>query len=146
VTAKAANSNTAQTAPIAPPPFPDLRTAATVVAIPRSSQPRPQNGGENAGQSERDETLASVTLQRETATFTVPVSEAVIPDSLKAALTGSDRPWARGFGAWQKTEAAAAEPIREDDLPGDAAPHAGQDQLSAEDRAFIRRIAPPAAE
>ena len=145
VAAKAANSNTAQTAPIAPP-FPDLRATATVVAIPRPSQPRPQNGVEYAGQSERDETLASVTLQRETATFTVPVSEAVIPDSLKAALTGSERPWARAFAARQKIETAETGPAREDGLAGDDAPHAGQDQLSAEDRAFIRRIAPPAAE
>ena len=146
VAARAANSNTAQTAPIAPPPFPELRATATVVAIPRAAQPRPQNSGENAGQSERDETLASVTLQRETATFTVPVSEAVIPDSLKSALTGSDRPWARAFAARQKTETSGAESILEAGPASDDAPQAGQDQLSADDKAFIRRIAPPAAE
>ncbi|CCB63300.1 MULTISPECIES: hypothetical protein [unclassified Hyphomicrobium] len=124
VTVKAANSNTSRATPSEPPPLPEPRPA-TVVTIPRSVEPR-----------------ASVTLQRETATFSVPVSEAVMPDSLKAAM--------RAFDAQRHVISADAD----DEQPVGPTPqnhgrivafHA-EDQLSDDDRAFIRRIAPPAAE
>ncbi len=91
-------------------------------------------------------TLASVTLQRETATFTVPVSEAVIPASLKAAFSDSERSWTRVHDQRQEPEAIEAEPMQAVDLADENRPHAEQDQLSPADWALIRRIAPPAAE
>lgn len=124
VTVKAANSNTSRTVPAVPPPLPEPRPA-TVVTIPRAAEPR-----------------ASVTLQRETATFSVPVSEAVMPDSLKAAMRAFD------------TQRHVVSAHTDDDQPDRVIPsnpshivalHA-EDQLSDDDRAFIRRIAPPAAE
>jgi hypothetical protein len=87
--------------------------------------------------------MARVTLQRETATFTVPVSEAAIPDSLKVALAGADQNWANVVRRRQPI----VPPVREPASAGhEPPPRLPEDQLSAEDRAFIRRIAPPAAE
>ena len=77
-TSNAANSNTARTAPIVPPPS---RSTATVVAMPRAQHYAQANN--ETSQPARDPALARVTLQRETATFTVPVSEAAIPDFSK---------------------------------------------------------------
>lgn len=124
VTVNAANSNTSRATPSEPPPLPEPRPA-TVVTIPRSVEPR-----------------ASVTLQRETATFSVPVSEAVMPDSLKAAMHAFDK------------QRQVVLTDADDDQPDRATPpnHGrivafhSEDQLSDDDRAFIRRIAPPAAE
>jgi hypothetical protein len=91
--------------------------------------------------------MARVTLQRETATFTVPVSEAAIPDSLKVALAGADQNGANVVRRRQPVDVIDVLPVRE---PAPASqeppPRLPEDQLSAEDRAFIRRIAPPAAE
>ncbi|WP_291167873.1 hypothetical protein [Hyphomicrobium sp.] len=139
VTVKAANSNTIQTAPIAPPPLPDFRHA-TVVTIPRAHQPRNEKP---ADASTPAEPRASVTLQRETATFSVPVSEAVMPPSLEAAMSSFD-------GRWIEVESENSGPAS-----GNALPHLDEEQLhgpaeeiqlSEGDRALIRRIAPPAAE
>ncbi|HEY8194052.1 MAG TPA: hypothetical protein VIF13_03300 [Hyphomicrobium sp.] len=141
VTVKAANSNTAEAAPIPPPPTSEVRPA-TVVTIPRGPQSRHQPSTEAA----RNETLASVTLQRETATFTVPVSEAVIPASLKAAFSDSERPWTRVHDQRQEPEAIEAEPTQAVEFANKNRPHAEQDRLSPADWALIRRIAPPAAE
>jgi hypothetical protein len=139
VTVKAANSNTIQTAPIAPPPLPDFRQA-TVVTIPRAPQPR---GEKSADGPNPAEPRASVTLQRETATFSVPVSEAVMPASLEAAMRRFD-------GRWTEVESENNDPagsnsvarLDDEQLPGPAE----EIQLSEGDRALIRRIAPPAAE
>ena len=141
-TVKAANSNTARTAPIVPPP--SRNTTATVVPMPRAQHSAQANDDTNS-QSVRDPAMARVTLQRETATFTVPVSEAAIPDSLKVALAGADQNWANVVRRRHRRHRLL--PVRE---PASASheppPRLPEDQLSAEDRAFIRRIAPPAAE
>ncbi|HML30184.1 MAG TPA: hypothetical protein PKE16_15400, partial [Hyphomicrobium sp.] len=98
----------------------------TVVTIPRHS-----------------DSHASFTLRRETATFSVPVSEAVMPDSLKAAMRAFD-------GRWNELNVANADDADHD--PNAALSHAVvtpihvDDPLSDDDRAFLRRIAPPAAE
>ncbi|MET0431983.1 MAG: hypothetical protein ABWZ86_05845 [Hyphomicrobium sp.] len=123
VTVKAANSNTAETLP---PPLPEPREA-TVVTMARTGSVRTE--------AANTEPRASVTLQRETATFSVPVSEAVMPDSLKAAMRAFDGRW---------TPARLASAADADVIPPDVRDL--DDQLSNDDRAFIRRIAPPAAE
>ena len=98
-TVKAANSNTARTAPVMPPP--SRNTIATVVPMPRAQHSAQANDDTNS-QSVRDPAVARVTLQRETATFTVPVSEAAIPNSLKVALAGADQNWANVVSAGQR--------------------------------------------
>jgi hypothetical protein len=144
VSVKAANSNSIEvvTTP-APSPVQDVRHA-TVMTIARSASLEPE-GDQIAGGivSPSGEARASVTLQRETATFSVPVSEAVMPDSLKTAM--------RAFDArWPNVSRASTYPLTEvADSP--SAPRSeraleAEDQLSDHDRAFIRRIAPPAAE
>lgn len=128
----AANSNTIQPAPIAPPPLPEFRPA-TVVTIPRTSQNRNDGTTVTPGSSEP---RASVTLQRETATFSVPVGEAVMPPALEAALRGLD-------GRWSELESEPPEVIE----AGEQVAALGAEmQLSEDDTALIRRIAPPAAE
>ena len=97
-------------------------------------------------QPARDPALARVTLQRETATFTVPVSEAAIPDSLKMAFAKADQNWANTFKRRQEADVIEAEPVQAAAPARHEPSRLAQDQLSAEDRAFIRRIAPPAAE
>jgi hypothetical protein len=135
VTVKAANNNTMQPVSIPPPPLPEFRPA-TVVMVPRNAAPREK--AEEPDSAISAEPRAQVTLKRETATFSVPVSEAVMPASLKAAITAFD-------GRWTKVQGATLEPERAAADPQNRAPEA-QDQLSDDDRAFIRRIAPPAAE
>jgi hypothetical protein len=131
VTVKAANSNTVQPVDIAPPPLPEFRPA-TVVMVPRNAPPRDE--------AANTEPRARVTLQRETATFSVPVSEAVMPASLKAAMTAFD-------GRWTKVQSTAGEPGANADANDAPQRHNGpEEQLSDDDRAFLRRIAPPAAE
>jgi hypothetical protein len=143
VTVKAANSNTVETAPVVPP-VPEMRPA-TVFTIPRPAHQRVA-GDEPAASARFNDRLASVTLQRETATFTVPVSEAVIPEALKAALSGGRRMIANEFA--QRTDAAEieGESFQELDFHGTDTPPAAHEPLSAADRALLRRIAPPAAE
>ena len=137
VTVKAANSNTIQTVDIAPPPLPEFRRA-TVVMVPRNLAPRGETAHDASDGAAPSEPRAHVTLKRETATFSVPVSEAVMPASLKAAMTAFD-------GRWTKVQGAPSEPDVIADGPQNRLPEA-QDQLSDDDRALIRRIAPPAAE
>ncbi|MBA2126466.1 hypothetical protein DLM45_09565 [Hyphomicrobium methylovorum] len=133
VSVRAANSNTATPAASVPPPIPEIRPA-TVFTIPRAAV--------------REEGMSRVVLERETATFTVPVSEARIPDSLRAALAA-----AAGEADVRAlhTQADAAVEIdaefQNPDFPGDEELSKPLDtRLSAADRAFIRRIAPPAGE
>jgi hypothetical protein len=139
VTVKAANSNTAA----APPPPAEMRPA-TVVTIPRpESRHRPEENERT--NTVRGEPLASVTLRRETATFTVPVSEAIIPSSLKNALAQSSgyRMEApddlQDLGAIASATEDAHFWEQDQQLPD-------QDSLSASDKDLFRRIAPPAAE
>ncbi|HVX35460.1 MAG TPA: hypothetical protein VHC71_04495 [Hyphomicrobium sp.] len=137
VTVKAANSNTAATTP----PISEIHPA-TVVTIPRSVRHRTENEGTITA---RDEPLASVTLQRETATFTVPVSEAVIPSSLKDSLTQFSGHRVGTPKDRQELATIAPEPSEAHFWEQDQ-PSSDQDPLSASDKALIRRIAPPAAE
>ncbi len=120
VTVKAANANTIEPTTIAPPPLPEVRPA-TVVMVPR----------------------ANVTLQRETATFSIPVSEAVMPESLKTAMQAFER-----RSATARIEAANQRLGEAEEIVANPEIHAiqAEDQLSDGDRALIRRIAPPAAE
>lgn len=139
VAVKAANSNTAATAP---PPA-EIHPA-TVVTIPRPAQPRHRAENGNADTA-RHEPRASVTLQRETATFTVPVSEAIIPSSLKdtmAQFSGHRM----GITRDRQGLATIASETHETHFWEQDQPRADQDPLSASDKALIRRIAPPAAE
>jgi hypothetical protein len=139
VAVKAANSNTAATAP---PPA-EIHPA-TVVTIPRPVQPRHRAENESTSAA-RDEPLASVTLQRETATFTVPVSEAVLPSSLKDTLARFSGQRLGVSKDRQGLATIASEPEEAHFWEQDQ-PRADQDPLSASDKALIRRIAPPAAE
>ena len=139
VTVKAANSNAAA----ATSPISEIHPA-TVVTIPRPVQPRHRTENEGAATA-RDEPLASVTLQRETATFTVPVSEAVIPSSLKDSLAQFSGHRMRTPRDRQELATIASRP-EETHLWEQDQPRSDQDPLSASDKALIRRIAPPAAE
>ena len=139
VTVKAANSNTVPTTPIAPPPLPEFRRA-TVVTIPRTAQPRGEKPADGPAASEP---RASVTLQRETATFSVPVSEAVMPASLEAAMRRFDGRWTEVEGENNEQIALTSEAHLDDEQVHGPAEEI---QLSEGDRALIRRIAPPAAE
>jgi hypothetical protein len=126
VTVVAANSNTSDATPIAPPPLP-----ATVMTIPRNAPVRIDREEEDSPRPV--DRHASVTLQRETATFTVPVSEAVMPDSLKAAM--------RAFGSRTRNRESTEPAVIANDFSDEP-----EVSLSDDDHAFIRRIAPPAAE
>jgi hypothetical protein len=140
---RASSRSTAEMEPITSPGIENHRPSATVVAIARVVPPRSQNG--TATSDPRDETRASLTLKRETATLTLPVSEAVIPDSLKAALSATATSQSEP-GQENTSKIIAAEATSADTSGGVAPPDDCEDQLSAEDRALIRRIAPPAAE
>lgn len=92
--------------------------------------------------------MIDVTLRRETATFSIPVSEARLPGSLGAALAkAADRP---DVTLTTSAPSAALPPP----LPptastlheADDADTAQENELSDDDLAFIGRIAPEAAE
>jgi hypothetical protein len=136
VSVKAANSNTIEMTPVAPQPMSEFRPA-TVVTISRNTPYRAETSQMNDVDVATDSRPhARVTLQRETATFTVPVSEAVMPDSLKAAMRAFDDRLAKGRKLNNRGTNGAA----------DATWPEVEDHLSENDRALIRRIAPPAAE
>lgn len=143
VSVKAANSNSIEVATAAPSPVEDVRHA-TVMTIARNASLEP-DGDQIAGGivSPAGEPRASVTLQRETATFSVPVSEAVMPDSLKTAMRAFDARWPNvsRTSTYPLTEVAGSPSAPRSERALEA-----EDQLSDHDRAFIRRIAPPAAE
>jgi hypothetical protein len=134
VTVTAANTNIAE---LAGAPTPEARPA-TVVTVPRVTlQTEPIQSAP---------AHASVVLQRETATFSVPVSEAVMPPSLKSAMRAFEGRWPAdpdghsvALPANPLSPSAISSEARERVIPKD-------DQLSDHERAFIRRIAPPAAE
>lgn len=132
---KAANSNMAATAP--PPAEMQL---ATVIAIPCA-----EHRMETDRKAARREPHASVTLQRETATFTVPVSEAVVPSSLRNALAQASGHRVQAPEALQDLGVMASATEDPHFWEQDQT-HADQEPLSASDRALLKRIAPPAAE
>ncbi len=138
VTVKAANSNTvplsARTVTEIPREL--TREIATVVRLPRAAPDMTNK--------------VDVTLSRETATFSVPVSEAVLPDALRAALPRAQQMPARlsqalaavdiGGRAEAHVAGMHAESGRATDWTGEAEP------FTAQDIALIGRMAPPAAE
>jgi hypothetical protein len=134
----AANSNTDAAAQ----PQAEANPATIIPIVRTESHHRAQR--EPTGTARR-EPFASLTLQRETATFTVPVSEAVMPSSLKSALARSAGYRTASFDTLQDVEALTpatddAHFWEQDQTPAD------QEPLSASDEALFRRIAPPAAE
>ena len=149
------NPNPRMRAPQAPrvawPPPPPLPVADVVVQTAANSNTTP-SAALHMATPERDvrpeaaalkpaEPVASVTLQRETATFTVPADAPLMPPSLRAALAA----------ATQRAEAEALPPVvelseSEMDDAEEAFDPGPPEPLTAADRALIRRMAPPAAE
>ena len=186
VTVKAANSNTVAVHTL--PPFPFAtgpremnqppRESNVVVALARSS-------GDTAGRMAQSSAMPSsvpnmvpdmlpnmvpnlvdVTLARETATFPVPVSEAMVPDSLRSALAKARQDAARPtFTDATVTDAAMAQAVQEqaqgglpldvelsglieieDAIDDEIIEPVEKDDLTARELAFLSRMAPPAAE
>lgn len=122
----------AQSEPDRPDADNDTSTAA---AIRHNETPEADADGATSG-------TIDVTLRRETATFSVPVSEAQLPGSLKAALKkAAAKPETTIIKEEQKVLAPPP-------LPKGAvnAETSDPSELSDEDIAFIGRIAPEAAE
>ena len=166
VTVKAANSNTAS--PVLRDSFDDETNRDTGVVVPMTrplqselASPAPEN---HSFQSQslmsaltRAQNLGSgsvpgmvdVTLSRETATFSVPVSEAVMPDGLRAAVLQANANENNRITTAKHADFLELEPLEDagDWQPGDAhdaiAPGHG---LTAQDIALLARMAPPAAE
>jgi hypothetical protein len=175
VTVKAANSNTVTVHTLPPHPFATApnemhqspRESSVVVALARST-------GDTAGRMAQSEAQANppsnmvpnmvdVTLARETATFSVPVSEAMMPDSLRGALAKARQDAAQHAVA-EASNVPANRESTHDDLPDnlnasrvieiefDDEPDdeiiepVEKDDLTARELAFLSRMAPPAAE
>ncbi len=124
VTVKAANSNTL-------PATAEPREASVVVPMPR--QP--------------NQDTVDVTLSRETATFSLPVNEANMPGSLRAAIAkaqanGAIEPGSRSLKPGVKLASDTSYPDDGHFEPKDL----DTDTLSDHDLAIISRMAPPAAE
>ena len=176
VTVKAANSNNAAINPLSQHPFMEasaeplqhraLRESSVVVALPRSnadtagrmananSQPNgapgmgPEMVPEVGPEVVRD--MVDVTLARETATFSVPVNEAMVPDSLRSALAKARQDAARPSVTDVAMAPAVAETSAmieiEDAIDDEIIEPVEKDNLTARELAFLSRMAPPAAE
>lgn len=106
-----------------------------------ASQDRGQDRGQDWGQVQgQDRRKAHVTLSRETATITLPVSEAVLPASLQSAL--------RGFAPKAPIASIdiATTPHRHNEILTSRQDAANDDDFTVSDLALIGRMAPPAAE
>ncbi len=148
VSVHAANSNeTTQENALADAHQNAARTPATILPLPRTPLSR-NVGAERTVEAARD-AHATLRVSRETATITLPVSEAAMPESLRRALakaTGSD--------AFDAADADAMDipnlPALVDQTAVAADYHLNDqittDPLTAADRALIGRMAPPAAE
>ena len=128
VTVKAANSNSQ----------PAISEAAVIVPLARPATP------DTAAQSPN---TVDVTLSRETATFSLPVSDANMPGSLRAAIAkaqaqASTEPNSQPVKAGMLLASEVAEDDEDLFEPKDL----DADILSERDRALIGRMAPPAAE
>jgi hypothetical protein len=95
---------------------------------------------ETAVTTAASEAMASVTLKRETATFTLPVDTPAMPPSLKAALAA-----VAGRGRGEEAPKAEVIEVEEAELEDDFAARP-LEPFSAAERALIRRMAPPEAE
>jgi hypothetical protein len=131
VTVKAANANTQATVP--PALSQDAANdTATIVPMQRLVLTREDVPTETIG----------VTLSRETATFSVPVSEAQLPHSLHAALAK-----ARSYaGPAQLTTETARLSVDDLETSDAIAASITETELTAGDMALIGRMAPQAAE
>ncbi len=177
VTVKAANSNTVTVQPLPQHPFATgpveqqlpPRESSVVVALTRSNT-------DTAGRMAQSNAplhskpsmvpdmvpdMVDVTLARETATFTVPVSEAMVPDSLRSALAKARQDAARHaveeapilpaaperaqFGSQDEVEPGSVIEI-EDTMDDEIVEPVETDNLTAREIAFLSRMAPPAAE
>ena len=129
-----------------------VRESAVVIALerPQPEAPAPRHGppadAELKPVPPRQGPMVDVTLARETATFSVPMSDASVSGSLKSALekAGMDRetfvrprPPAPGLAPLESIE-EADDPAHIEDVKTDT--------LSERDLALISRMAPPAAE
>ena len=109
------------------PPLPPHPEAAVTLTTPSQDVVPPELPLTRLPDAAND--TIGVTLQRETATFTVPVSEARLPHSLHAALAAASR----AAPAFANLEDGESEPLTEL-------------EFSQQDLALIGRMAPEAAE
>lgn len=116
----------------APPPLPEADVTVSAAAT------RMQPAMTVAAPPEAANDTIGVTLSRETATFSVPVSEARLPQSLHAALE-SAKALGGGDAAQQQVLIGEIDPLQDLEPGTDG-------EFSARDLAFIGRMAPEAAE
>jgi hypothetical protein len=123
--------------PAAPPALPQdaANDTSTIVPMQRTPVVREDTPTETIG----------VTLSRETATFSVPVSEAQLPQSLHAALAK-----ARGYAApvdlTTETTLLNVNDIDDLEISDEPATSVTETELTVRDMALIGRMAPQAAE
>ncbi len=160
VSVKAANSNTVTVHTLPPHPFAagsgephqPPRESSVVVALARSTSdtagrmaqsPAPLNDAPNMVPN-----LVDVTLARETATFTVPVSEAMMPESLRNALAKARQETALQAAQEKFDGDADASGVidTDEEIDDEIAEPIEKDDLTARELAFLSRMAPPAAE
>ncbi len=169
VTVRVANANTVTVDPLpqhpfaAPAPQQQPRESSVVVALPRSNNDTAGRMAQSATQpnpaaSMPAPNMVDVTLARETATFSVPVSEAMVPDSLRSALAKARQTVAMDAAVAQapmisiagETSRALpdAQTVIETDetFDDEIIEPIEKDDLTARERAFLSRMAPPAAE
>ena len=156
VTVKAANSNTITVDPLpqhpfaaaSPEPHQAARESSVVVALPRSNNDTAGRMAQSSAPQNSAPNRVDVTLARETATFSVPVSAAMMPDSLTRALQGVAQ--APLLPVVQEDARDVSEPgaiIEADDVSDEEIVEpVEKDNLSARELAFLSRMAPPAAE
>jgi hypothetical protein len=152
VVVKAANGNTAPAAlnrndatPSAVPSTSEQAAASVVVPLPLvPDAPRAVAAATAAAG------LVDITLRRETATFSVPVSEAVLPDGLRHVLARANDHGAAARALQPRLEHAdAPNPRSSTEIEGGFDhddDHINPDDFTEHDLALIGRIAPPAAE
>jgi hypothetical protein len=140
VTVKAANANTQ--APVPPDAANDMTTIVPMTRPPltRTASITSDVSRDDTVREDRTTDTIDVTLSRETATFTVPVSEAHLPQSLHAALAKAKS--LAGSPATE-TQSLLVSKIDNSDVL-DAIP--AETELTARDLALIGRMAPQAAE
>lgn len=92
--------------------------------------------------------MVDVTLARETATFSVPVSEAMMPESLRNALAKARQETAlqSAHGKFGGEADANAVIDTDEEIDDEIAEPIEKDDLTARELAFLSRMAPPAAE
>ncbi len=167
VTVKAANSNTAAIGQLPQHPFAATsaephqhqasRESSVVVALPRTNADTAGRMAQLGASANPAPNMVDVTLARETATFSVPVSEAMVPDSLRSALAKARQDSARLALTETSMLPASQESTQsglntsaiveiEDAFEDEIVEPVEKDNLTARELAFLSRMAPPAAE